>query len=324
MRHRDSHDGEGLNYHGSVLVGHLGAPRRDVFAECYDDIAWYTSDGSTSLLWDRFHWGCPIYGPVYRPKADIDGYGELGLGGFRVLELALAAKGAGVVLVDQPAAVIKARFEAIGHDSYAGDVTHALGLRGRYYDFITGARPLTYLAKSEVASLDDPAERAAALNIEADRLIAAAAVRAEYVASALGSLRSYIGAPQPDVLLAASVMQRQTTWGANKPGIPMLGALLGMLGSGAWQRVGVVNTVDDRWEDMDKAAPTVPVIALDRAAAYSAGAAGRYVAAVPDPRLLADGLDPSGYSAQLNAVMAELLPPRTKPAAMITIPEDIG
>lgn len=93
-----------LSYLGRpVKTGHLGPPVSPDTAidECIRGAGIDPNDkdriyrpGGWHLVSDRLHMGCPVYGPLYRPHLDVDGYGDFGIAGWRYIELYLASRGA--------------------------------------------------------------------------------------------------------------------------------------------------------------------------------------------------------------------------------------
>ena len=84
-------------------VGHLGPPEAPETAidECIKGSGIDPEDpdriyrpGGWHLVSDRLHMGCPVYGPLYRPDVDVDGYGDFGIAGWRYIELYLSSRGA--------------------------------------------------------------------------------------------------------------------------------------------------------------------------------------------------------------------------------------
>lgn len=102
-----------------VAQTHLGPPARtrlgaieEATSAEYND---YDPRG-TNLVSDRWGWGCPVYGPLYRPELDFDGYGEVTEAGWRYLELFAAARGAYCVLVDVDPELARQRIGPRGDD----------------------------------------------------------------------------------------------------------------------------------------------------------------------------------------------------------------
>lgn len=98
-------------------INHLGPPESfdTVVDENLERRLTYRP-GKDQVVFDRLHWGCPVYGPIYRPDLDIDGYGDLGPIRWRYIELALASVGVVTVLVTGEPDVLVARINERGDD----------------------------------------------------------------------------------------------------------------------------------------------------------------------------------------------------------------
>jgi hypothetical protein len=87
----------------------------------YGVVSAYRTAGTYSLISDRLHWGSPVYGPVFRPQHNADGWGDLGVGGWRYVELLCISRGAMVVYVDVDADVARKRVLQRGDDYVSAD-----------------------------------------------------------------------------------------------------------------------------------------------------------------------------------------------------------
>jgi len=111
---------------GTVKVGHLGPPESASTAilECLSggidksDGDRLYRPGSWHLVSDRLHMGCPVYGPLYRPDLDVDGYGDFGKAGWRYMELYLASRGAVTFLVTVSPDTAIRRVKARGEENF--------------------------------------------------------------------------------------------------------------------------------------------------------------------------------------------------------------
>lgn len=83
------------------------------------------------IIFDRFHWGSAIYGPVYRPQNNQDNYGDLGYENFMWVEQQLATHGALTVHVTTSLNEMLERAQKRGEDEYLAqsDVSQELQLR---------------------------------------------------------------------------------------------------------------------------------------------------------------------------------------------------
>ncbi len=120
-----------VSHGGGVELVHTGPPSSPAaaFRDCVSG-PYARYDGSYSLVSDRWSWGERVYGPMFRPDQDVDGYGALGPGGWRYNELFGAARGAYVVLMLPDPDVIKARMEARRDEMV--DTSHVDELHHRY------------------------------------------------------------------------------------------------------------------------------------------------------------------------------------------------
>ena len=97
-----------------VEVWHRGVPERHVLEEYGTDIEKVREENPVRhIVTDRWHLGPLVYAPIYR---DTGPYGELGVAGFRWIELLLAARGARMNIVTQPLEKIVKRLTARGED----------------------------------------------------------------------------------------------------------------------------------------------------------------------------------------------------------------
>jgi thymidylate kinase len=91
---------------------------------------------SGNVIVDRWTWGCPVYGPIFRPELDIDGYGELGEDRFNGLERMLDIAGGRTVWLDAPQDVLSDRLAARGDWLLSDDIDRRMDqvskLRARY------------------------------------------------------------------------------------------------------------------------------------------------------------------------------------------------
>lgn len=87
---------------------HLGPPGpRGAYQECMDAIA--ASEGRDTVI-DRLHWGELIYGPIYRGKSMLEGWGRYDI------DRALIHRGAVIIFCDGHTPDIIARVKTRGDD----------------------------------------------------------------------------------------------------------------------------------------------------------------------------------------------------------------
>lgn len=99
---------QGLGLTTEVL--HRGVPERHPLDEYQLDVELYRPGQTRAVVADRWHWGEPVYGELYR------GGGVLGTAGFRYVELFLRSRGAVTVLAEHDAETILRRFAERGED----------------------------------------------------------------------------------------------------------------------------------------------------------------------------------------------------------------
>lgn len=175
---------------------HLSAPKSpsSALSECVDDepFSSYTPGGQ-SLISDRHHWGCPVYGPILRPDADEDGYGEIGKAGFRYAELYIASRGGATVFVDVSAETAQGRIRARGDDNHDPSMLVRITpeLIDRYHWLMPDA-PTLGMHVVEPCMDDLPARAQDIINIAAMR---------EAYAKPLAEWPDYVGITHPKTLI---------------------------------------------------------------------------------------------------------------------------
>lgn len=104
-----------------VRILHYGPPKRHPLEEYELDIEWYRPGIGVHLIVDRLHWGEVIYGPLYRKRS------ELGVAGFRHVEMFLQARGAVLAHCGPPLEVVRENLAARGEDYLkTEDVEHVV------------------------------------------------------------------------------------------------------------------------------------------------------------------------------------------------------
>lgn len=287
-RHRDSTHGAGPYYHGGVVVGHYGPPAKDPVLEYTADVEWYRPGGPIGMIWDRFHLGGPIYGPMYRPATDRGGFGEMGPAGYHWTELFLASRGAVTFLVRQDEAVIRERFEELGADSYTGQLDKVLEVAKRYDRFFNApvTQPLTY-AGTIGKHFSNPLTRKEWVDEVTDEIIAKAS-QAALEASSLTPFKSYVGSPRPDALLLGEKRHRGDDSIMDSAFMPLRGKsgeyLLEALPTNMWKTVGIANAMEEDLSKLHAALGYPHVVALGSAAARACDKADIAASHVPHPQ----------------------------------------
>lgn len=174
-------------------VIHLGPPERSDTAidECIQPLGSYHAGSEDVVVFDRAHWGCPIYGSLYRPDRDIGGYGDMGPYGWRYVELFFESRGCVTVLVDCDPEVAKARCLERGEDYI--NLDHLPGLADKYT--LLFAESLTGMFNRRLVVPADTADLA-------HEVIEAAKAKARNF-HALSPYKSYVGPRYPNLLVVA-------------------------------------------------------------------------------------------------------------------------
>lgn len=147
--------------------------------------------GPDVILADRWHYGERVYAPIYRPDTNVDGYGLLGVAGWRWVEMFLRSRGATVVATRAQPSTLKQRLAARG-DDHISDVDELMQVNDAYK--LTWRDEIGYRS-GEYWSDDnrDPVHVAHRIINAAERNRAAAEHLAPYP--------EYIGSPRPATLL---------------------------------------------------------------------------------------------------------------------------
>lgn len=224
---------------------HKGRPealtRRWVLHEYAVDIE--STDWTKELaVADRWHWGECTYAKLKRPQTNTDGYGLLGIAGWRWVELFMASRGMAQFWVYQPLDVIKKRILSRGDDFVdAEEMEEILSL----YES-TQAKTHSIQAKIEVPDGEKYVKSVASA------IITAAAERADEVAR-ITAFPEYIGPARPRVLLIGD--KRKDPTETILPFMPVGGNsgdyLLNALPEPLWRDVGIINSEDFSGERLD-------------------------------------------------------------------------
>lgn len=216
---------------------------------------------TTNVLADRWHWGEPVYGPIYRPDTDKDGFGLLGVAGWRWVELFLQSRGALTVLLRADDSTLISRYQRRGDDHVTG--TSELLQVAKAYDSVFPYAPsATLVWDTTQANM----ERTSTF---ANTVLQAAEIHQRNTAP-LRRYRGYIGRPQPHALLVGDKRNVTRRYGdeTKLPFMPVNGNsgdyLLRALPEDWWPGVGIVNSdeyphsLSALWSDLNQP----PVVAL--------------------------------------------------------------
>lgn len=225
---------------------------------------WVLSDYVTSLeninfsdetiISDRWHWGEITYAPFKRAHTNHDGYGLLGRTGWRWTELFMLSRGVAEFWLYQPLDVIKARLGSRGDDFVT--VSELSMILDKYELASTLSASLTEVLQPGPDSMDE-------IDALAVRVVDAAERNLDRVKN-IRKYKSYVGSPDPDVLLVGDRRNILERYGEETilPFMPVDGNsgefLLSSLPDVFWKNVGIVNANDvefnlsDLWMDLGK------------------------------------------------------------------------
>lgn len=200
-------------------------------------------------LADRWHWGEVTYAPLKRPESGSgDGYGLLGVAGWRWTELFLQSRGVAQFWLYQPLDVITRRLNARGDDYVlASELGQILDL---YENAASSCADLSARVAPDADSLNE-------LPILAGQIIA----KAEQVqndAKYLTQFPEYIGPRRPRVLLVGDKRNITKKYGEETmlPFMPVDGNsgeyLLTALQDPDWKQMGIVNANDTNSHEFDE------------------------------------------------------------------------
>jgi hypothetical protein len=195
----------------------------------------------TIAVADRWHWGEIVYSTLKRPETDSgDGYGLLGLAGWRWTELFLKSRGVAQFWLYQPLDVITRRLNARGDDYIqAHELKQILGF---YEVAAANSAGLAGRLTPAADSLDAVSHLASHIINRAELF--------EEDAQALAEFPEYIGQRFPMVLLAGDTRNISKKYGEETilPFMPVDGNsgefLLTALESDRWKSMGIVNIND--------------------------------------------------------------------------------
>jgi gluconate kinase len=215
---------------------------------------------------DRWHWGEITYASIKRPETGTgDGYGLLGVAGWRWTELFLQSRGVAQFWLYQPLDVITRRLNARGDDYikaseleqilglYEVAAANSAGLAGRLTPSPDSLDAISHLASHVIS-------RAEAFQEDTQELV---------------KFPEYIGQRFPRVLLVGDTRNITKKYGEETilPFMPVDGNsgefLLTALESDKWKTMGIVNINDmssERFEDLWCTLRRPPIVALGRLA----------------------------------------------------------
>jgi hypothetical protein len=190
-------------------------------------------------LSDRWHWGEVTYAPKYRPQTNTDGYGLLGIAGWRWVELFLMSRGVAQFWLYQPLDVIERRLQFRGDDFV--DVEDLKEILHNYHAAASVSCIIEKITPPE-DSFDEIPKIA--------EYIVEVSVRVEEMCQKLEIFPHYIGNPNPRVLLVGDERNISKKYGEETrlPFMPVDGNsaeyLLSSLPEHLWREVGIININD--------------------------------------------------------------------------------
>lgn len=214
---------------------------------------------------DRWHWGEVTYAPLKRPESSSDGYGLLGVAGWRWVELFLSSRGASQVWLYQPLEVIQKRLSTRGDDYVSVDELDSILSQYRKAASQT-ATEFTVFYPDENSLNEVPTIASKIIN---DAYYHVSKVKY------LSQFPWYIGRPDPQVLLVGDTRNIKEKYGEETklPFMPVDGNsgdfLLSALPDKFWKTVGIININDKGVSEVDELWHTLgrpKIVALGRLA----------------------------------------------------------
>lgn len=215
-------------------------------------------------LADRWHWGERTYAPIKRPHTNKDGYGLLGLAGWRWVELFMQSRGMTQFWLYQKLDVIKARVAERGDDFVD------LSELEEIYDAYVETSKVAILAETIIPG-DAGFDRLPGF---AAHIIDVANVTSQR-ASFLRMFPRYIGAVRPKVLLVGDERNITEEYGEETilPFMPVANSsgsfLMASLPETLWRNVGIINGTEmdpGELSELHKALGRPRIAALGRGA----------------------------------------------------------
>lgn len=232
------------NPSASTLTLHKGKPSQPTRLGVLDDYVLsterdrhITSVASSFSISDRWHWGEATYAPLKRPETNKDGFGLLGVAGWRWTELYLASRGASQFWLYQELEVIQKRLAERGDDYIE---VHELEKILELYT--NTAEQAINLEKLE------PGEDSINQVTELAKYVIGRAKHIWWETEKIRSFPTYIGVPLPEVLLVGDARRLDEKDVSQLPFTPLVDSdgefLLEALPDDAWKKIGIVNIND--------------------------------------------------------------------------------
>ena len=251
-------------------------------------------------LADRWHWGERTYAPIKRPHTNTDGYGLLGIAGWRWVELFMQSRGMAQFFLYQNLETIKTRVSSRGDDFI--DVSELESI----YDAYNETSKVAVLAETLLPGDTSLSE----LPAFASHIVDVANTVSKRV-SVLQKFPQYIGPVKPKVLLIGSEREESNTV---LPFVPTVNSdgdfLLSSLPADLWKHVGIVNAQKLSPSDLSELHKTLgnpPIAALGKIAVRAILKSTIYVddyVTIPHPQAVQDYADV--YKKQYGEVIQDI------------------
>lgn len=255
-----------------VEIHHKSPPEQPVLKEYALDYEFYRPGNGHHIVADRHHMGELTYAPIYRKTGP---FGDLGVAGFRWVEMMLLARGARTWIADLPLETIRERLGIRGEDYLKAE--HVEQVWSRY-------REIADIAATFVSHVAPDGDTRSIVNLIVDT-----AERLEGETEYLYEWPTYIGLHRPTVLLVGEKKNGDGPHPSEAcfmPDSPNRSGhfLLEALPEHFWKGVGIVNAyeTDDFERFLDITRPT-SMVALGKKASQFLDQFGLQHAAVPHP-----------------------------------------
>lgn len=254
-----------------VAVHHHGPPVKSPLEEYGYDYEGYRA-GDGNLIVDRLHYGPLVYSQLYRKTGP---YGELGLAGFRWVELLLMARGCRTFIVDQEVDVLQERLERRGEDFI--DLKDLAFIRNRYLELSRLGASVSGVVTPEGDTTD------------IEEMIIEACTAYSYFSEWAVDVPSYVGHTQPRAVLVGEKRGGKPpheTEGAFMPTQRTNSGsyLLEALPDPYWKSIGLMNGCEHDPGLVRAAVPTTKFVALGQKAHQVLEKGGIPHATVPHPQ----------------------------------------
>jgi hypothetical protein len=203
----------------------------------------------TIAVADRWHWGEIVYSTLKRPESGSgDGYGLLGLAGWRWTELFLKSRGVAQFWLYQPLDVITRRLNSRGDDYVLASEL------GQILDLYENAAASCAGLAARIAPDADSLEKVPELATQ----VINAAEQIQEEARQLAMFPEYIGPRRPRILLVGDKRNISKKYGEETilPFMPVDGNsgeyLFNALQDPDWKQMGIVNANDTNSHEFDE------------------------------------------------------------------------